>query len=140
MNLCLILISAVAGGSARTLYVDNGSSKASDSGPGTEQTPFKTLKPATDQAMPGDTVMVKEGVYRERVSPKRGGTKGQPITYAAAPNASVVIRASEILSWTQQPNGTYTTTLPETLFDTLDGEVAPPPAPLLHSSFFSKKK
>ena len=97
---------------ARTLYVNNGSPHASDSGPGTESMPFMTLKPATLQANPGDAVVVSTGVYRERVSPARGGTKGLPITYTAAANAKVVIRASETLRWKQQDDATYTAMMP----------------------------
>ena len=105
----------------RTLYVNNGSPRASDSGPGTEAVPFKTFKPATEQAMPGDTVMVSSGVYRERVAPRRGGTAAAPITYTAVPGANVVIRASETLTWQRQADGTFKADLPVSLFDTLDG-------------------
>lgn len=69
----------------------------------------------------GDTVMVSSGVYRERVAPARGGTEEAPITYMAAPNASVIIRASETLTWQRQTDGTYKAALPVSLFDTLDG-------------------
>ena len=32
--------------------------------------------------------------------------EGSPITYAAAPNATVVLRASETLEWARQDDGT----------------------------------
>lgn len=117
----IALLCILGSAAARTLYVNNGATAASDQGPGTEAVPFKTFKPATEQAMPGDTVMVSTGVYRERVAPVRGGTKGSPITYTAAPGANVVIRASETVKWERQSDGTYATTLTDSLFDTLDG-------------------
>jgi hypothetical protein len=74
--------------------------------------------------MPGDTVLVKAGVYRERVAPARSGTEEAPITYKAAPGENVVLRASETLKWEKQKtNGSsiYKAVLSDSLFDTLDG-------------------
>ena len=35
--------------------------------------PFRTIQHAADLAQPGDVITVHEGVYRERISPPRGG-------------------------------------------------------------------
>lgn len=57
---------------------------------------YTTINAAAHEAQPGDTVLVHAGVYRERVSPPRGGTEGSPITYQAAPGEAVCIRGSEV--------------------------------------------
>ena len=49
---------------------------------------------------PGDTILVKGGTYRERVTFKTSGKPGQRITLKAAPGERVVINgASPITGW-----------------------------------------
>ncbi len=71
--------------------------KASDSNSGSEELPFKTISAAAKIAKAGDTVIVHEGVYRERVTPSRGGADNAPVTYMSAPGESVYIKGSDIL-------------------------------------------
>lgn len=58
--------------------------------------PLRTISVASQRALPGDTVLVKAGVYRERVSPPRGGEPGQPITYRGETLGAVFVRGSEL--------------------------------------------
>jgi len=81
------------------------SKTGSDLNPGTESQPFLTISKAAYVAKPGDTITVHEGVYREWVSPKRGGTKAQPIVYQAAEGEKVVIKGSEVITdWEKDGN------------------------------------
>ena len=52
-----------------------------DVAPGTADKPFRTISRAAEVAMPGDTILVRAGVYRELVTPPRAGEPGKPITY-----------------------------------------------------------
>jgi hypothetical protein len=70
--------------------------RGSDENTGLEASPLKTISKAAELAMPGDTVLVHAGIYRERVAPPRGGLEGMPITYMAAPGEQVTIRGSEV--------------------------------------------
>ena len=45
-----------------------------DSNPGSESQPFRTINAAAQIAEPGDVITVHEGIYRERVNPRRGGS------------------------------------------------------------------
>lgn len=67
--------------------------KGSDNNDGTSRLfPFKTIQKAADLAIPGDTVLVYAGVYRERVKPLRGGTsESNRITYMAKAGDHVII-------------------------------------------------
>ena len=57
----------------------------SDAACGDVEHPFATISKAAQMASPGDTVIVHEGVYRERVDPKRGGlSEHERITYCGA--------------------------------------------------------
>jgi len=77
----------------------------SDLNPGTEDKPFKTISKAASVAKPGDIVTVHEGIYREWVSPKYGGTSSQPIVYQAAEGENVVISGAEVITdWEKDGN------------------------------------
>ncbi len=87
----------------RVWHVDQAHAQASDDNPATADKPLRSINAAAQQAQPGDTVLIHTGIYRERVSPARGGEAGAPITYAAAPGARVAVRGSEVFSptWKQ---------------------------------------
>lgn len=62
-----------------------------------EATAFQTIQKAADMAMPGDTILVFAGVYRERVKPVRGGTgEYSRITYLANPGDKVKITGLDV--------------------------------------------
>ena len=91
---------------SKTYYVDGSSSTSSDSGPGTREQPFRTISKAAEVLQPGERVVIASGIYRERVSPARGGSgPDKMISYEAAPGAKVYIRASEVLKdgWEASP-------------------------------------
>jgi hypothetical protein len=90
----------------------------SDTSRGSESDPFRTINKAARVARPGDTVVVHEGVYREWVTPRRGGLSDQRrITYRAAEGEHVVIKGSEQVTGWQQVRGTvWTASVPNTLF------------------------
>ena len=74
-----------------TYYVDRAHPQASDSNPGTEALPWKTIQHAANVAVAGDTVLVKAGTYPERVTPAHSGSQGMRITFQALPRRSVTM-------------------------------------------------
>ncbi len=100
---------------AQIYYV---SPMGNDRAPGTLDAPFRTIGHAASIAQPGDTVRVREGVYREWVSPALGGLNdGQRITYEAMPGEHPVIKGSEIIKgWTRLEDTVWQVTLENTLF------------------------
>jgi parallel beta-helix repeat protein len=77
--------------SAATWYVDQNNSQCNNSGPGTEQEPFCTISAGAASAVSGDTVVVASGSYDEQVTVAKSGTTGMPITFTAAPSATVTV-------------------------------------------------
>lgn len=88
--------------SGEVYYVDKNHPAASDSNPGTESQPWKTIQKAASTLQAGETVLVKAGVYTELYSgtpetakrgikPQNSGTAGAPITYKAYPGDNVVV-------------------------------------------------
>ena len=83
--------SAVAG----ALYVGpQGASGAA----GTAEDPLGSLQEAVDQAGPGDRVLLLDGTYEATTTPmvviEAGGDEGAPLTIAAAPGATPVLRGT----------------------------------------------
>jgi len=76
---------------ASALYVDVNHPQCSDSGSGTQTTPFCSIGPAAQVAVAGQTVLISSGTYVEEVVPVNSGTSGSPITYKAAPGAQVTV-------------------------------------------------
>ena len=104
---CSLLLSCAALGvtaaqAQTTYYVDQNHPAARDTNPGSASAPWRSIQQAAQVLEPGDTVLVASGVYTElytgypnsalgAIKPQRSGTVEAPITYAAAPGASVVI-------------------------------------------------
>lgn len=86
--------------------------------PGTATAPFRTIQRAADMAQPGDVITVRAGVYRERVSPPRGGTSdAKRIVYQAAPGEKVVITGSEeVKNWARVQDDVWKVTIPNSFF------------------------
>ncbi|MEM7313071.1 MAG: right-handed parallel beta-helix repeat-containing protein, partial [Planctomycetota bacterium] len=76
----------------RTWIVSN---SGDDSNPGSESRPLRTISRAASVAQPGDTILVRAGVYRERVTPPRGGQPDRPITYRGEKLGSVFLKGSD---------------------------------------------
>ena len=81
---------------AATYVVDQAAPAAADANPGAEQSPFKTVQRAVNEAKPGDTILVMAGKYDERVRVKTSGTEGQPITLRAVPRRSAILNGFDL--------------------------------------------
>ncbi len=104
-------------GNCRTIVADNQASNASDENNGSKYFPLKTIQAGANMARPGDTILVKAGVYREEVQPPRSGMKEKPIMYLAAPGEDVSIRASEqITTWVKQDGNVWMVGLDNSFF------------------------
>lgn len=99
----------------RTYYVASGDN-ASDDNLGTLASPFRTISRAGEVAKPGDTVIIREGIYRETFCPEKSGRPDAPITYKAYDGEKVVISAAEeITEFTQEQDGLLKAELPADL-------------------------
>ncbi len=70
------------------------STAGSDSNPGSEALPWRTIQHAADVVNAGDTVYVRGGTYQEAVTITRSGTAGAFITFAAYPGETPIIDAN----------------------------------------------
>lgn len=61
------------------LIVDGTNPAADDAGPGSAETPLRSLGAAVKRLAPGMVVRVKPGIYRESISVKTDGTASAPI-------------------------------------------------------------
>lgn len=91
------------GDETATLYVD--AAKGSDSNPGTQQLPLKTIGAATNLALSnnreniGTKVIINPGTYRESVTISRADRPtSAPMTFQAATNGTAIVSGADI--WT----------------------------------------
>ncbi len=92
------------------LFVD--AIRGHDSHPGTETAPWKSLAHSLRRLQPGDTLLLRGGVFHERPAPTRSGTSNAPITIASYPGELAIIDGGlpEFLhqpatSWQPLPDG-----------------------------------
>ena len=94
---------------ATTYYIAQ-SPKAADSNHGTEAAPWRTISraAAAKELKPGDTVVIRAGVYREHIEVKVSGEPGRPITFTAESGNRVVVKGSEVVHgpWTRLTGNT----------------------------------
>jgi alpha-L-arabinofuranosidase len=105
-----------------------------DTNSATRVAPLRTIQRAADLAQPGDTITVRAGVYRERISPPRGGESDtKRIVYQAASGEKVEIRGSEIVKhWEKVQGDTWKVILPNTMFGDFN-----PYRDLLHGDWYT---
>lgn len=93
------------------------SKQGNEQGKGTVDQPFLTISRAAALAMPGDTVIVHAGVYREWVNPANGGSKDHRIVYRSAGDGEVVITGAEpVTNWTNDGDDVWFTEVPNSIF------------------------
>lgn len=83
---------------AATYEVAQQNPQSSDDALGTADRPWKTITQAAGKAGPGDVVVIRGGVYRERVLVKTSGTARAPIRFEAAPGEHVVVTGADRLT------------------------------------------
>jgi hypothetical protein len=86
--------------------------------PGTAEKPFLSIQAAANVAQPGDVITVHAGVYRDRITPPRGGTSDDKrIVYRAAEGEKVEIKGSEIIkNWQRFKDDVWKVTIPNSFF------------------------
>ena len=87
----VLVRSELASAASGTLYVDRGNPSCSDSGTGTPIQPFCTITGAAKKVAAGQTVEVATGTYAEAVTMVASGTSTGPISFTAAPGATVTV-------------------------------------------------
>lgn len=110
--------------------------KGSDKNNGSASMPYKTISAAAQVAQPGDVIIVHAGIYRERVTPPRGGESDtKRIIYRAAEGEKVEIKGSEIVTnWVKVQYDVWELTLPNSFFGRFN-----PYSDLIHGDWFDPK-
>lgn len=92
----------------------------SDAAAGSLSAPLKTINRAAQLALPGDTVTVYEGIYREWVNPLSGGeSESKRILYRVAEGEKAEIKGSELVNgWKREKKskGVWKVVLPNSFF------------------------
>lgn len=84
-----------------------------DGNPGTVDRPFRTIQRGVRDLQPGDTCLVREGIYREAAVLTASGTAEAPIRIRAYPGERVLLDGTEGLGdWQPAGEGRYRTRSP----------------------------
>jgi hypothetical protein len=94
--LLLICLLSIYPSTAKTIYVSF--SQGNNTNPGTIDQPYKTIQFAVNQLQPGDSCIIREGIYREVVKPIVSGTKSAPIVIKAFDGERVTLTTLKLLS------------------------------------------
>jgi len=110
LGFCLLQLAG-----ARDIYV---AKTGDDGGAGNAVAPYATISKAAQEAMPGDTVWVRGGVYREWVKPASGGlSEDKRIVYKAYPGETPVIKGSErITNWVKESGNVWRADIEDSFF------------------------
>ncbi len=120
---------------AREIHV---SVSGNDKNNGSASRPLRTISAAAERAYPGDSITVHAGVYRERISPPRGGTSdANRIVYRAAPGEQVTITGAEVVKgWTRVEGNAvgdvWKMTIPNSFFGSFN-----PYGDVIHGDWFN---
>ncbi len=75
-------------------------------------TPWQTIQQAANNVVPGDTVLIRAGTYRETVSVPLSGTSNAPITFEGYSNeVAVVSGADPATNWVMESSNIYYSTM-----------------------------
>ena len=122
-SLVAILVPLPPAGAGTNYYV---ATNGLDIWPGTLAQPFPTIQKAANTAQAGDTVHIREGVYRETVIPANSGTVSNPIVFKAfvtnGVTESVTVSGFDVITpgangaglWTQHQGNIYSIQLTNT--------------------------
>jgi alpha-N-arabinofuranosidase len=107
-----------------------------DAHSGTGAAPLRTIQAAANLAQPGDVITVHAGVYRERITPPRGGlSDDKRIVYQAADDGKVEIKGSEIVrTWEKIQDDVWKAILPNAMFGSFN-----PYSDVIHGDWFDGK-
>jgi len=88
-----------------TYYV---STSGNDANAGSLDYPFRSIQRAAEFAGPGDTVLIRGGVYRETVRPARSGNSGDPVTFRPYNNETVTVSGADVVgNWSNYSGHVY---------------------------------
>lgn len=103
LGLSLIILSCCgAAAHAATFYA---APTGNDTNSGTQAQPLATLQAAVNRLQPGDTLLIRGGVYRETVTFPRSGTVQQPITVRPYGSETVVVSGCDPITGWQPHKG-----------------------------------
>jgi Secretion system C-terminal sorting domain len=89
---------------SKSVYVDG---RNTENGTGDLANPFKSIQLAVSSATAGDSIVVREGIYREQVSLTKGN-----LTFVPFANEKVIVSGADpLLSWQPVKNSIYKTVM-----------------------------
>lgn len=107
----LVLANLLANGNDYFVSVNG-----NDSNSGTIEMPFKTIQKAANAMQAGDVCYIREGVYRETVTPPNSGSAGNPVSFINYNNEKVIITGLDpVADWTKSDGDSWKANISQTV-------------------------
>ncbi len=98
---------------ATEYYVD---ASAESAGDGSAERPFVRIQQAADAMVPGDTCLIRGGIYPETVRPRQSGTVDHPLVFRAVAGEKAVLSGCQsVTGWKHEEGNIYSAAAPMTL-------------------------
>ena len=108
--LCLTGAVLLAGTASAGVY--HVSPQGDDAQEGCAARPWATLRRAAEAMKPGDTCVLREGVFRETLRPVRSGEPGRPMVFRNHPGETATLSGTAIVDgWQREADGLWSAPL-----------------------------
>jgi len=101
-------------GTSHKYYV---SGAGNNNNSGSFESPFQTIQKAASIMVPGDTCLIRAGIYRETIKPNQSGVSGNLIVFMPFGCEKVIVSGADLLanSWANYKENIYKTYMPWTM-------------------------
>ncbi len=114
LTITLVLVTWMVSAQPRAWYV---SPSGNNDYPGTLQMPFLSIRQAAGRMQAGDTCIIRQGIYREKIHPANNGMAGAPLLFMPYQKDTVVITGtSRITQWVPYKGNIYKAYMPDSVF------------------------
>lgn len=115
LTIVLFFLTSCSANPAQEIHV---ATSGNDSNIGTKESPLLTISKAAEIVLPGQSIIIHEGTYREYINPPVGGLSNlERVSFRSAEGTEVFIKGSERISIWESENSIWKVNLDTSFFN-----------------------